>query len=59
MSASSSTPATFDSLLRLLRNAHLQRMARFALVDDVPSPWDGVVLPEQAKVAELRSNEKE
>lgn len=28
-----------DQLLLLLKSAHLQRLARFALIDEVPSPW--------------------
>jgi hypothetical protein len=28
-----------DPLLVLLKSAHLQRLARFALIDEVPSPW--------------------
>lgn len=30
-----------DQLLRLLRSEYLRRLARFALIDDVPAPWGG------------------
>jgi hypothetical protein len=36
MAHSSALP---DPLLVLLKSAHLQRLARFALIDEVPSPW--------------------
>lgn len=32
-------PDGTDPVLRLLRSAHLQRMARFGLVDHIPAPW--------------------
>jgi hypothetical protein len=28
-----------DTLLHLLRSGYLRRLARFALIDDVPAPW--------------------
>jgi len=28
-----------DQLLQLLRSEYLRRLARFALIDDVPAPW--------------------
>lgn len=28
-----------DQLLVLMKSAHLQRLARFALIDGVPTPW--------------------
>jgi len=28
-----------DQLLHLLRSEYLRRLARFALIDDVPAPW--------------------
>jgi hypothetical protein len=28
-----------DHLLQLLRSEYLRRLARFALIDDVPTPW--------------------
>lgn len=33
------TTVIHDQLLLLLKSAHLQRLARFALIDEVPSPW--------------------
>ena len=30
-----------DQLLQLLRSEYLRRLARFALIDDVPAPWVG------------------
>jgi hypothetical protein len=30
----------------MLRNEHLRRLARFALIDDVPSPWGPLAGPE-------------
>ncbi len=30
-----------DGLLRRLKSEYLSRLARFALVDDVPAPWVG------------------
>jgi hypothetical protein len=33
-----------DQLLHLLRSEYLRRLARFALIDDVPAPW-GLVTP--------------
>jgi hypothetical protein len=28
-----------DQLFHLLRSEYLRRLARFALIDDVPAPW--------------------
>jgi hypothetical protein len=35
----SHSTAIHDQLLVLLKSAHLQRLARFALIDGVPTPW--------------------
>lgn len=36
-----------DDLLHLLRNEHLRRLARFALIDGIPAPWSlGAQAPE-------------
>lgn len=35
-----------DQLLRLLRSEYLRRLARFALIDDVPAPWGCTPAPE-------------
>jgi hypothetical protein len=36
-----------DQLLHLLRSEYLRRLARFALIDDVPAPWGlGAPAPE-------------
>jgi len=36
-----------DQLLHLLRSDYLRRLARFALIDDVPAPWGlGTPVPE-------------
>lgn len=36
-----------DRLLSRLKNEYLKRLARFALIDDVPAPWSSP-LPEHA-----------
>jgi hypothetical protein len=33
-----------DHLLHLLRSEYLRRLARFALIDEVPAPW-GLAAP--------------
>ena len=39
-----------DQLLHLLRNEHLRRLARFALIDGIPAPWGlGAQVPETAE----------
>jgi hypothetical protein len=45
MSESMMYPAP-DHVLRLLRSEYLRRLARFALIDDVPTPWGGEAAPE-------------
>jgi hypothetical protein len=35
-------PESSDGLLHRLKFEYLRRLARFALVDDVPAPWVGV-----------------
>ena len=32
-----------DQLLQLLRSEYLRRLARFALIDEVPAPWGQAV----------------
>lgn len=40
MADSSANPGP-DRLLTRLKNEYLSRLARFALIDDVPAPWVG------------------
>ena len=35
-----------DHVLHLLRSEYLRRLARFALIDDVPTPWGDEASPE-------------
>jgi hypothetical protein len=39
-------PPRQDPTLPMLKSEHLQRLARFALIDDVPSPWGPLAGPE-------------
>lgn len=41
----SPSPADPDPTFRQQMKAHLERLARFALIDDVPSPWDLIARP--------------
>jgi hypothetical protein len=36
-----------DHQLHLLRSEYLRRLARFALIDDIPSPWGPAARPEK------------
>jgi hypothetical protein len=44
MISDSTTHPGADHLLHLLRSEYLRRLARFALIDDVPAPW-GLAAP--------------
>lgn len=47
-----------DQLLLLMKSAHLQRLARFALIDGVPAPWVGRTKRPDVSVAAADTHEE-